>query len=79
MFEKFRQIGEQLVTEGKAYYCFCTPEELEKQREEALAHNATPKYNRKCTYLSKEEIQAKLDAKTPYSIRLRIPDNKTYS
>jgi glutamyl-tRNA synthetase len=79
MFKKMQEIGEQLVKEGKAYYCFCTSEELEKQRTEALAHNATPKYNRKCLHLSKDEIQSKLDANIPYSIRLRIPDDKTYS
>ena len=39
------ELAKQLVAEGKAYYCYCTPEELEKMREEALAKGLSPKYN----------------------------------
>lgn len=38
-------IAKQLLEEGKAYYCYCTPEELEKMREEAKAKNLPPRYN----------------------------------
>ncbi|MDR1375555.1 MAG: glutamate--tRNA ligase [Holosporaceae bacterium] len=39
------QLAEKLVAEGKAYYCFCSPEELERMREEAKARGLSPKYN----------------------------------
>lgn len=39
------ELAKQLVAEGKAYYCYCTPEELEKMREDALAMGRSPKYN----------------------------------
>lgn len=39
------ELAEQLVREGKAYYCYCSPEELEQMRNEALAKGLSPKYN----------------------------------
>jgi glutamyl-tRNA synthetase len=39
---------EKLLKEEKAYKCYCTPEELEAKREEALRLNKKPKYDRKC-------------------------------
>jgi glutamyl-tRNA synthetase len=39
------EIAHQLVAEGKAYYCYCTPEELEKMREEQLAKGLSPRYD----------------------------------
>jgi glutamyl-tRNA synthetase len=44
-----------------------------------LAHGVTPKYNRTCLFLTKEQIDEKLKQKIPYSIRLRIPENKVYT
>lgn len=41
------EVARQLVAEGKAYYCYCSPEELEKMREEALAKKLPPRYNGK--------------------------------
>lgn len=39
---------ERLLSAGKAYYCQCTPEELEARREEARARGLKPKYDGKC-------------------------------
>ncbi|MBW7912057.1 MAG: glutamate--tRNA ligase, partial [Alphaproteobacteria bacterium] len=39
------EIAHQLLAEGKAYYCYCTPEELEKMREEQLAKGLSPRYD----------------------------------
>jgi glutamyl/glutaminyl-tRNA synthetase len=63
-----------LLQEGKAYYCFCTKEELQVQRAAALEKGLTPKYNRKCLSLSKTEIQQKLKDGIPAVIRLKITD-----
>lgn len=38
-------LAKQLIEQGKAYYCYCTPEELEAMREEAKARGESPKYN----------------------------------
>lgn len=77
--KRYQQLAQKLLDEGKAYRCFCTKEELDKNRSKAMAGGQTPKYNRHCLYLTKEEIQAKLDAKVPFTIRLKIQDNKEIS
>jgi glutamyl-tRNA synthetase len=47
------ELAQKLVKEGKAYYCYCTPEELEAMREEAKAKGLSPKYkDRKSTRLN---------------------------
>jgi len=43
-----RQMVQRLVDEGKAYYCTCTPEELEEKRKTALAQGRKPKYDGTC-------------------------------
>jgi glutamyl-tRNA synthetase len=43
-----RQMVEKLLDEGKAYYCDCTPEELDAKRKKALAEGRKPKYDGKC-------------------------------
>jgi glutamyl/glutaminyl-tRNA synthetase len=72
----FKEIANELLEKGLAYRCFCTEQELEEARELALAAHQTPKYNRKCLYLSQEEIQAKLDAGIPYVLRVKMPDER---
>lgn len=44
----YRDAARKLVSEGKAYYCSCTPEELTKKRELALAQGRKPKYDGTC-------------------------------
>lgn len=67
----------RLVEEGKAYYCFCDKDTLEKSREAQKAQNLPPKYDRTCANLSPDEIRAKLDAGIPFVIRQKIPDTGT--
>lgn len=72
--KRYQELANKLLQEGKAYRCFCTKEELDENRSQAMSSGQTPKYNRHCLYLTKEEIQAKLDAKIPFTIRLKIKD-----
>ena len=71
--------AEQLIKSGHAYRCFCTKEELEQRRAAAAARGETFKYDKHCLHLSKEEIQAKLDAGVPYVIRQNVPTEGTTS
>ncbi len=77
--KRYQELAYKLLEEGKAYRCFCTKEELDANRTQAMSGGQTPKYNRHCLYLTKEEIQSKLDAKTPFTIRLKIKDNTQIS
>nr|WP_313013753.1 glutamate--tRNA ligase [Brucella intermedia] len=42
---RHREVAEELVTLGKAYYCYATPEELEEMREKARAEGRPPRYD----------------------------------
>jgi glutamyl-tRNA synthetase len=50
--DTYREHVERLVKAGKAYHCYCTPEELEMRRKKALADGRPPKYDRKCRSLT---------------------------
>lgn len=64
----------QLLAENKAYRCFCTPEELEAERQEAIADQRPQVYSRKCWNLTKFEIRENLLKGKTYAVRLIIPD-----
>ena len=44
----YQEHVERLLTAGRAYRCYCTPEELEQRRQEALAKGGKPKYDGRC-------------------------------
>ena len=59
--EIYREVAESMMDAGKAYKCYCTDEELEARRKEALAAGRPPHYDRRCRGLSREE-GARLEA-----------------
>ena len=71
--------AKQLVEKGEAYYCFCTKERLEELRASSKTEDGKEiaKYDKHCLHLSKEEVQAKLDAGVPYVIRQNNPTEGT--
>lgn len=73
----YRKYADELLKKGLAYYCYCTPEELEERRKEALAQKKPPRYDRKCLYLSDEErARYEREGRKP-AIRLLVPEGKT--
>jgi len=54
-FDIYRQAAHELVSRGQAYYCFCTPEEIEKRRQDKIKSGQHWKYDRHCLHLSAEE------------------------
>lgn len=75
--ERYKPYIAKLLDSGYGYRCFCTPEELAKKREEAMAEKRAPKYDRKCLCRSDSEIAGLLDKNIPFAIRLKIPDGVT--
>lgn len=75
----YRQYTEQLLAAGKAYYCYCTEEELEKERQACLARNEAPRYSGRCRHLSPEERQALAAAGRRPTIRFHVPPHETVS
>ena len=69
----YKKYAEQLLAEGKAYYCFCTSADLEAQREKQRAAKQPFRYARTCRDLSKEEVEKRIAAGESYSVRVKIP------
>lgn len=69
----YKKYIDQLIAEGKAYKCYCTPEELEEMRAQAHAQHLPPRYPGKCRNLTKEQ-QAELEAQgKKYVVRFKMP------
>lgn len=62
----------KLLDEGKAYRCYCTKEELEAERERAMAEKRPPRYNGKCRVLTPADAGSKGDM--PFVVRFRVPN-----
>ncbi|MHC5325240.1 glutamate--tRNA ligase [Priestia megaterium] len=74
--EIYQKYTEELLGKGLAYHCYCTSEELEKEREEQQANSQMPRYSGKCRNLTAEQ-RAELEAEgREPSIRFRVPSNK---
>ena len=71
----YKKYAEQLLEEKKAYYCYCSSEELDEMRKKALSEKRDPKYDGRCRHLSAEEIEEfKKQGRKPV-IRFRMPDD----
>ena len=70
----YREAAERLVAEGKAYYCFCSPEKLAADHDAAVARkDPFQGYQRTCRDIDPAEAQARVDAGEPYTIRIKVP------
>ena len=69
--------AETLLAENKAYRCFCSKEELDADKTLAETEKKAYRYSGRCKHLSQNEIQSKLDAGLPYTVRFRVPEGVT--
>lgn len=75
----YREKTAELLEKGVAYRCYCTEEELEREREEQLASGKNPAYSGKCRNLTDSE-RASLEAEGRVaSIRFRVPAGRAYT
>ncbi|MEG6566141.1 glutamate--tRNA ligase [Thermoanaerobacterium saccharolyticum] len=76
--DEYKKYADELVNKGKAYYCFCTKEELDEMRSEAQKAGKPPMYTGKCRNLSHDEVNKYIDEGKKYVVRLKVPkDGKT--
>jgi glutamyl-tRNA synthetase len=68
----------RLLAEHKAYWCFCSEEELDATYQAQLAQGFSPKYSGKCRSLSESEVAERRGRKEPAVIRFKVPE-KIYS
>ncbi len=72
---EYQAYGDRLLKENKAYYCFCTAEELESDRQKALAEQRQPVYSGKCRTLDADEVARRRAAGEAPAIRLKTPEH----
>ena len=70
---------QRLLDEGKAYYCYCTEEELEESRTQQLAEGKTPVYNDHCRSLTEEKNEKYKESGRKPVIRLRVPKEGVFA
>ena len=69
----YKKYTEKLLAEGKAYYCYCTDEELEEERQALIKEGKMPRYMGKCRNLTPEQIATyEAEGRKP-TVRFRVP------
>ena len=69
----YREHAERLLSEHKAYLCFCTEAELQQERERATAEHRQPIYSGKCRAIDPPDAQDRRVSGEACAVRLRIP------
>ncbi|NCN45492.1 MAG: glutamate--tRNA ligase [Candidatus Pacebacteria bacterium CG10_big_fil_rev_8_21_14_0_10_36_11] len=72
----YQEKAQELIDNGKAYYCFCSKERLEQVREEQRANKQAPKYDKHCRILTADEALARKEAGESWVIRLKVPEDQ---
>lgn len=76
-FDRYKEIIQQLLEQGDAYYCYCSKDELEQLRTEQMANKEKPRYNGKCRHLplqAEDERERVVRFKNPIDDVVTIPD-----
>lgn len=74
----YKELYDSLLEKGLAYKCYCTEEELEAEREAQQARGEMPRYSGKCRHLSDEDrAEREAEGRKP-SIRIAVPEGRTY-
>jgi len=69
----YREAARQLVEQGDAYYCYCSPERLEEMRAEQVRRKQPSGYDRRCRELSEGERKKKEDEGITPVVRFKVP------
>ena len=71
--EIYRSHVDQLLSQGNAFHCFCSAEDLDAMRKDQMAAGQTARYDGRCASLTDAEVSAKLDAGEPSVVRMKVP------
>jgi glutamyl-tRNA synthetase len=75
--EIYKKHSDELISKGKAYYCFCTPERLKTLKEEQEKQKLPQtKYDKHCLNLSESEVKKNLSENIPFVVRLNVHPNE---
>lgn len=68
----YKKYSEKLLAEEKAYYCFCSAQELEDERQQQLSRGEQPRYSGRCRLLNAAESRHRVSRGEPAAIRLKV-------
>ncbi len=74
--DRYAGVARDFLNRRVAYYCFCTPDELEAERAAALAAGQPPKYSGKCRALDPAESARRVREGTAAAIRFAVPPRR---
>ncbi len=77
--DHYEQIAHKLVSEGKAYFCYASPEELEALREEQRQASEDSRYDNRGRYYTQEQIDKFIESGRVPVIRFKVEDNRIVS
>lgn len=69
----YKEYAQRLLDSGKAYYCFCSDEVLERKKEQAMQENRDPHYDGTCLSVSMEEAKKRLENGEKAVVRFKAP------
>lgn len=70
--EIYAEHADKLIGQGHAYYCFCTAEQLEAERQEEMKAGRQPRYSGRCRKLGADDVVRRRNAGEPAAVRLKI-------
>jgi glutamyl-tRNA synthetase len=71
--EIYQYYARKLIESGHAYYCFCTPERLDRVRKEQMANKLNPRYDKTCRNIDPDEADKRVAQGERFVIRFKIP------
>jgi len=74
--EIYREKARELIQGGKAYYCYCLPEEIQKRKEEAVNKGNFWRYDRRCFRLTEREKKRFESEGRPKAVRFFVPEGE---
>jgi len=74
-FHIHQEMAKKLLDTKKAFVCFCSEEEIDKERQKAKENKKPYRYSGKCENLSSSEVEEKLKENKKFVIRLKKPEN----
>ena len=72
IYEKYLR---ELLDKNKLYYCFCSKEDLEAERQAMMSQGIQPKYSGKCSALESDEVEKRLSNREDHVLRFRVPND----
>ncbi|HEU4690375.1 MAG TPA: glutamate--tRNA ligase [Vicinamibacterales bacterium] len=70
----YRAHAVELMAKGHAYHCFCSPQQLEDDRQAALREGRPPQYVGRCREIPRADARRRVENGEPAAIRFRVPD-----